>query len=110
LPPPESLDGIPEVEIGEVVRTTVDPDSIIDLVFVGTGGTVRVVAAGDDDTFDPVMTVFDESLVVVDSSTGDPDERRAELDIDTIEGVRYVVSVAAADGATGDVRVLVSEA
>lgn len=110
IEPPDSLDGIDEIPLGEVQRVTLAEEDIIDFTFVGTGGEMSVVAAGDDDLFDPILVVFDEDLNPVVENEGDPVERRAESVIDTEEGVVYVVSVAGYQFMGGDVRIVVEEA
>jgi hypothetical protein len=109
VPPPDSLSGIDEVDIGEVARFTFEEGDIADVVFVGRGAAVRVAAAGEGGGFDPVLSVYDENLEFVGGSAGDPDERRAVFEFFAESGVTYVVSVADVDGAAGDVRILVNE-
>jgi hypothetical protein len=110
LEPPPSIDDVPEIDLGTIERFTLAEGDIVDVAFVGTGGDVSVVAAGDDDVFDPIFVVFDENLDPVVENEGDATERRAESVIATEEGVIYVVSVAGYQQMGGDVRVLVEEA
>jgi hypothetical protein len=107
---PESLEGIPEIDLGAVARVNLQADHIVDRVFVGTGERLRIVAAGDDADFDPIMSVFDEDLELVADSAGDATERRAEVIINTREGVTYVMSVAGYNGIGGKVRLRVAPA
>lgn len=107
--PPESLDGIPEIDLGGVERVTLEEDHIADRIFIGTGRRLRVVAAADDGTFDPILSVFDEDLELIADSPGDASERRAEVVIDTQEGATYVMSVAGYNGVGGKVRLRVAE-
>jgi hypothetical protein len=100
---PDSLEGIPQLEIGPAEAVELGPDQIVDRVFVGTGGRLRIVAAGGDNRFDPMLSVYDDELELVGNNAGNASDRRAEVVINTQKGATYVVSAAAYDGAPGQV-------
>lgn len=107
IDPPESLDDIPEIEIGALEQLTLDEDEIVDFLLEGNGNDLTLVVAGDDAVFDPIVSVFNSDLEAVVESPGDPEERRVELVIPTEEGEMYVISIAGFEGVGGDVRVRV---
>jgi hypothetical protein len=109
IDPPETIDDIPELDVGPIERVSLGTDEIVDFLVVGTGGTLRIAASGADADMDPVMAVFNGDLELVAQSTGDATERRAVVEFESSEDELYVVSVSGYEGMAGDVRVRATE-